>query len=99
MRPIVGVMQRVRLKAVITAIVAVSLMASCGKPVETEPTEETTAATTTTMAVTRRSPTPVPDLPKFEYEYTVAAPSVSKAEPGSRTREVVFYRVGNPIDG
>ncbi|MBO4522121.1 MAG: alpha/beta hydrolase, partial [Methanomicrobium sp.] len=61
--------------------------------------EETTTAATTTSAVIKRSPTPVPDLPPFEYEYTVAAPTVSKAEPGSRTRNVVFYRDGNPIDG
>ncbi len=99
MRPIVGVMPRVRLKAVITAIVAVSLLASCSRSVETEVTKEMTVATTTTTAVTKRSPTPVPDLPPFEYEYTVAAPTVSKLEPGSRTREVVFYRDGNPIDG
>ena len=96
---------RARIRFIITCLTAACLLASlllasCGRPAVTETTaEETTAAATTTSAVIKRSPTPVPDLPPFEYEYTVAAPTVSKAEPGSRTRNVVFYRDGNPIDG
>ncbi|MBR4430080.1 MAG: alpha/beta hydrolase [Clostridiales bacterium] len=91
---------RARIRFIITCLMAACLLASCGRPAVTETTaEETTAAATTTSAVIKRSPTPVPDLPPFEYEYTVAAPTVSKAEPGSRTRNVVFYRDGNPIDG
>ena len=95
---------RARIKFIITCLTAVCLLASlllasCGRPAATETTAEDTTAATTTTAVIKRAPTPMPELPPFEYEYTVAAPSVEKAEPGSRTRNVIFYRDGNPIDG
>lgn len=95
---------RARIKFIITCLTAACLLASlllasCGRPAATETTAEETTAATTTTAVTKRAPTPVPELPPFEYEYTVAAPSVEKAESGSRTRNVIFYRDGNPIDG
>ena len=90
-----------RIKKIITLLVAVCLISSCstGKD-ETEPqmTTETTVATPTPSPMP--SPTPIPVFPEFEYEYEISEPEIGEAEEeGSRTRLVTFYRDGNPIYG
>ena len=93
-----------RIKNVITAMLSMTLLASCAMQqgetgqVQTETPEVTQAQTETTVTETEAQAEPsqtvkaAPQFPEFNADYSTSDPSI-----GYKVRNLTFYRDGNPI--